>query len=499
MASQIRIFDSNFTDGGETTFLYYNRTRSANDAPHEKQQYFNVNNVIHDNLLGMNSVKDSSGTFTNGNRYYSRTKADLSDFNNSLIEASKTTSGNSFLEYISLVGNESDSEVLVNSVAQTGYPIYYPIPIEFVGFNGISSDHNSYNANYASGFKTVKYYNQTSSSGNYHIVFNDTTYNYSSSDAWRNGQITLSAGSNYIYYLCTSLTLKQNYYVWNQDDSVSFDVVLYVFTNLANSSTGFPWTSTTIRNNGIDVPNYTGWKYKEYTIGSYTLSSGGSCTINASDIANKLNSNSPKLLSNVTVYFGHGKKTTNVSTNSFDFKPDNWGYFINDGIGGLVNFISTIACTTSNYSLSRKGVKFACPDFGTPETGHFCNIPVVIQGTKTQETGSGGSNPVFYSIGFIGLRNVKYNIATSVLSNWINPFPDDAITYYKYLCLEEYNPSEYTGMNAVSSANSYFMINSKQTAYVVNSYSHAYVQSYNAQVTSNFITLSYSYSYSYSY
>ena len=73
MASQIRIFDSNFTDGGETTFLYYNRTRSANDAPHTTK-YFNVNNVIHDNLLGMNSVADSSGTFTNGNRYYSRTK-----------------------------------------------------------------------------------------------------------------------------------------------------------------------------------------------------------------------------------------------------------------------------------------------------------------------------------------------------------------------------------------------------------------------------------------
>ena len=216
MASQIRIFDSNFTDGGETTFLYYNRTRSANDAPHTAK-YFNVNNVIHDNLLGMNSVADSSGTFTNGNRYYSRTKADLSYFNNSLIEASKTTSGDSFLEYISLVGNEQNSNVLVNSVAQTGYPIYYPIPVEFVGFNGISSDHNSYNANYASGFKTVKYYTQTSSYGNYHIVFNGTTYNYSSSDAWRNGQITLSAGSNYIYYLCTSLTLKQNYYVWDQE------------------------------------------------------------------------------------------------------------------------------------------------------------------------------------------------------------------------------------------------------------------------------------------
>ena len=250
MASQIRIFDSNFTDGGETTFLYYNRTRSADDAPHTKQ-YFNINNVIHDNLLGMNSVKDSSGTFTNGNRYYSRTKADLSNFNNSLIEASKTTSGDSFLEYISLVGNEGDSKVLVNSVDQTGYPIYYPIPIEFVGFNGISSDHNSYNANYASGFKTVKYYTNTSSSGNYHIDFNNKTYNYSSSDAWRNGQITLSAGSNYIYYLCTSLTLKQNYYVWDQDDSVSFDVVLYVFTNLANSSNGFPWANKSIRNNGI--------------------------------------------------------------------------------------------------------------------------------------------------------------------------------------------------------------------------------------------------------
>ena len=492
MASQIRIFNSNFTDGGETTFLYYNRTRSANDAPHTAQ-YFNINNVIHNDLLGMNSVADSSGSFTNGNRYYSRTKEDLSNFNNSLIEASKTTSGDSFLEYISLVGNEGDSKVLVNSVDQTGYPIYYPIPIEFVGFNGISSDHNSYNANYASGFKTVKYYTSTSSSGNYHINFNNKTYNYSSSDAWRNGQITLSAGSNYLYYLCTSLTLKQNYYVWNESDSVSFDVVLYVFTNLANTTTGFPWANNSIRNNGIDVPNHTGWKYKEYPIGSYTLSSGGSCTINASDIKNKLISNTPKLLSDVNVYFGHGEK--NTSTNRFDFKPDNWGYFINDGIGGLVNFISTIACTTSNYSLSRKGVNFTCPDFSTPETGHFCNIPVVIQGKKGQENGTSSSNPVFYSIGFIGLKNVKYNISTSVSSNWINPFPNDAITYYKYLCLEEYNPSEYTGMNAVSSANSYFMINNKQTVYVVNSYSHAYVQSYNAQVTSNFITLSYSYTY----
>ena len=492
MASQIRIFDSNFTDGGETTFLYYNRTRSANDAPYTKQ-YFNINNVIHDNLLGMNSVEDSSGTFTNGNRYYSRTKADLSNFNNSLIEASKTTSGDSFLEYISLVGNEGDSEVLVNSVDQTGYPIYYPIPIEFVGFNGISSNHNSYNANYASGFKTVKYYTNTPSSRNYHINFDNKTYNYSSSDAWRNGQITLSAGSNYLYYLCASLTLKQNYYVWNESDSVSFDVVLYVFTNLANTTTGFPWANKSIRNNGIDVPNHTGWKYEEYPIESYTLSSGGSCTIKASDIKNKLNSNTPKLLSDVNVYFGHGEK--NESTNRFDFKPDNWGYFINDGIGGLVNFISTIACTTSNYSLSRKGVNFACPDFRTPETGHFCNIPVVIQGTKRQENGTSSSNPVFYSIGFIGLKNVKYNISTSVSSNWINPFPNDAITYYKYLCLEEYNPSEYTGMNAVSSANSYFMINNKQTVYVVNSYSNAYVQSYNAQVTSNFITLSYSYIY----
>ena len=492
MASQIRIFDSNFTDGGETTLLYYNRTRSAENSPHTTQ-YFNVNNVIHDNLIGMNSIADSSGTFTNGNRYYSRTTEDLSDFNNSLIEASKTTSGDSFLEYISLVGNKQYSKVLVNSVDQTGYPIYYPIPIEFVGFNGISSDHNSYNANYASGFKTVKY--TTPKSGNYRIVFNGTTYNYSSSDAWRNGQITLSAGSNYIYYLCTSLTLKQNYYVWNSNDSVSFDVVLYVFTNLANTTTGFPWANNSIRNNGIDVPNHTGWKYKEYPIGSYTLSSGGSCTINASDITSKLNSNTPNLKSNVNVYFGHGQKNTNVSINSFDFKPYNWGYFINDGIGGLVNFISTIACTTSNYSLSRKGVTFACPNFGTPETDHFCNIPVVIQGTKNQETGSGGSNPVFYSIGFIGLRKVKYNIATSVSSNWINPFPDDAITYYKYLCLEEYNPSEYTGLNAVSSANSYFMINNGQTVCIVNSYSHAYVQSYNAQVTSNFITLSYSYTY----
>lgn len=495
MASQIRIFDSNFTDGGETTFLYYNRTRSANDAPHTTK-YFNVNNVIHDNLIGMNSVADSSGTFTNGNRYYSRTKADLSNFNNSLIEASKTTSGDSFLEYISLVGNEHDSQVIVNSVAQTGYPIYYPIPIEFVGFNGISSDHNSYNANYASGFKTVKYYFQTSSSGeDYHIVFNNRTYNYSSSDAWRNDQIMLSKSSNYIYYLCTSLTLKQNYYVWDQDDSVSFDVVLYVFTNLANSSTGFPWASTSIRNDGLDVPNHTGWKCKEYNIGSYTLSSGGSCTINASTIKSKLNSSPHNLKSNVNVYFGHGEKNTNATFNSFDFKPDNWGYFINDGIGGLVNFISTIACTTSNYSRSRKGVTFACPDFGTPETDHFCNIPVVIQGTKNQENESSSSNPVFYSIGFIGLRNVKYNIATSVSSNWINPFPNDAITYYKYLCLEQYNPSEYTGMNAVSSANSYFMINNGQTVYIVNTYSHAYVQSYNAQVTSNFITLSYSYSY----
>ena len=494
MASQIRIFDSNFTDGGETTFLYYNRTRSANDAPHTAK-YFNVNNVIHDNLIGMNSIADSSGTFTNGNRYYSRTKADLSNFNNSLIEASKTTSGNSFLEYISLVGNEGDSDVLVNSVAQTGYPVYYPIPIEFVGFNGISSDHNSYNANYASGFKTVKYYTNTPSYGNYQIVFNGTTYNYSSHDGWRNGQISLSRGSNYIYYLCTSLTLKQNYYVWDKTDTVSFDVVLYVFTNLANTTTGFPWADKSIRNNGTDVPNHTGWKYKEYPIGSYTLSSNRSCTINASTIKSKINSLSPKLQSNVTVYFGHGEKNTNASTNSFDFKPDNWGYFINDGIGGLSNFISTIACTTSNYSLSRKGVTFACPDFDTPETNHFCNIPVVIQGTKTQETGSGGSNPVFYSIGFIGLRNVKYNISTSVSSNWINPFPNDAITYYKYLSLEEYNPSEYTGMNAVSSANSYFMINNGQTEYIVNSYSHAYVQSYKAQVISNFITLSYSYSY----
>ena len=429
MASQIRIFDSNFTDGGETTFLYYNRTRSANDAPHTKQ-YFNVNNVIHDNLIGMNSIADSSGTFTNGNRYYSRTTEDLSNFNNSLIEASKTTSGDSFLEYISLVGNKTNSKVLVNSVDQTGYPIYYPIPIEFVGFNGISSDHNSYNANYASGFKTVKY---TSSSGNYHIVFNGTTYNYSSPDDWRNGQISLSRGSNYIYYLCTSLTLKQNYYVWNSNDSISFDVVLYVFTNLANSSTGFPWADKSIRNNGTDVPNHTGWKYKEYSIGSYTLSSNRSCTINASEIATKLNNSSPKLKDNVNVYFGHGEKNTNATTNSFDFKPDKWGYFINDDIGGLSNFISTIACTTSNYSLRRKGVTFVCPDFGTPETDHFCNIPVVIQGTKTQETGSGGSNPVFYSIGFIGLRNVKYNISTSESSKWINPFPDDAITYYKYL------------------------------------------------------------------
>ena len=115
--------------------------------------------------------------------------------------------------------------------------------------------------------------------------------------------------------------------------------------------------------------------------------------------------------------------------------------------------------------------------------------------TKRQENGTSSSNPVFYSIGFIGLKNVKYNISTSVSSNWINTFPNDAITYYKYLCLEEYNPSEYTGMNAVSSANSYFMINNKQTVYVVNSYSHAYVQSYNAQVTSNFITLSYSYTF----
>lgn len=492
MASQIRIFDNNFTDGGETTFLYYNRTRSANDAPHSTK-YFNVNNVIHDNLIGMNSVADSSGTFTNGNRYYSRTKEDLSNFNNSLIEASKTTSGDSFLEYISLVGNVADSHVLVNSVDQTGYPIYYPIPIEFVGFNGVSSDHNSYNPNYASGFKTVKYY---SSSGKYYIDFNNRPYNYSNnSDAWQNGQITLSAGSNYIYYLCTSLTLKQNYYVWHESDSVSFDVVLYVFTNLANSSNGFPWDNKSIRNNGIDVPNHTGWKYKEYPIGSYTLSSGGSCTINASDIKNKLISNTPKLLSNVNVYFGHGEKNTNVSINSFNFKPDNWGYFINDGIGGLVNFISTIACTTSNYSLRRKGVTFACPDFGTPETDHFCNIPVVIQGTKRQETGASSLNPVFYSIGFIGLRNVKYNISTSVSSNWINPFPDDAITYYKYLCLEKYDPSEYTGLNAVSSANSYFMINNGQTEYIINSYRHAYVQSYKAQVISNFITLSYSYSY----
>ena len=415
MATQINIFDSGLTNGFSTPFLYYNRTRSADDAPHSNQ-YFNVNNVIHDNLLGMNSIEDSSGTFTNGNRYYSRTKADLSDFNNSLIEASKATSGDSFLYYISLVGNKVDSKIILNSVDQTGYPVYYPIPIEFVGFNGISSDHNSYNANYASGFKSVKYYYEQSSSGNYHIDFNGTTYNYSSSDAWRNSQISLSSNRNYTYYLCKSLTLKQNYYVWDQDDSVSFDVVLYVFTNLANRTTGFPWDSTSIRNNGANVPNSTGWKYKEYNIGSYTLSSSESCIINASDIASKLNSNTPKLLPNVNVYFGHGEKNSNVSTNSFDFKPYNWGYFINGDIGGLVNFISSHVCTTSNSGLYRKGVTFACPNFSATETAHFCNIPVVIQGTKTQETGSGGSNPVFYSIGFIGLRNVKYNIASSVSS-----------------------------------------------------------------------------------
>lgn len=494
MASQIRIFDSNFTDGGETTFLYYNRTRSADDAPHTTK-YFNVNNVIHDNLLGMNSVADSSGSFTNGNRYYSRTTEDLSNFNNSLIEASKTTSGNSFLEYISLVGNEQYSKVLVNSVAQTGYPIYYPIPIEFVGFNGISSDHNNYNANYASGFETVKYYIQTSSYGIYHIDFNNITYNYSSSDAWRNGQITLSAGSNYIYYLCTSLTLKQNYYVWSETDTVSFDVVVYLFNNLGHSTTGFPWRNVNYltRGTSIGTSNY---KYTMYTVGSYTLSLNNECKIDANTIRSKINTGNTMLKSSTIVYFGHGYSDSSKSTNKFSFDPTKWGYFLRNGVDSpLQSFISSNVCTTNNYSLSRKGVTFACPDFGTPETDHFCNIPIIIKGTKTQETGSGGSNPVFYSIGFIGLRNVKYNISTSVSSNWINPFPNDAITYYKYLCLEQYNPSEYTGMNAVSSANSYFMINNGKTEYIVNTYSHAYVQSYKSQVTSNFITLSYSYSY----
>lgn len=492
MASQIRIFDSNFTDGGETTFLYYNRTRSADDAPHTTK-YFNVNNVIHDNLIGMNSVADSSGTFTNGNRYYSRTKADLSNFNNSLIEASKTTSGDSFLWYISLVGNELDSNVLVNSVAQTGYPIYYPIPIEFVGFNGISSDHNSYNANYASGFKTVKY---TSSSGNYSIVFNNRTYNYSSFDAWHNGQITLSAGSNYIYYLCTSLTLKQNYYVWDSSDSVSFDVVVYLFNNLGYSTNGFPWRNASYLTKGTPITN-SNYKYTVHTVGSYTLSLNNECKIDANTIRSKINTGDTMLKSSTIVYFGHGYIDSNKSTNKFSFDPTKWGYFLRNGVDSpLPSFISSNVCTTNNYSLSRKGVTFACPNFGTPETDHFCNIPIIIKGTKTQETGStNDSRPVFYSIGFIGLRNVKYNIATSVSSNWINPFPNDAITYYKYLCLEQYNPSEYTGMNAVSSANSYFMINNGKTVYIVNTYSHAYVQSYNAQVTSNFITLSYSYSY----
>lgn len=492
MASQILIFDNTFTDGGNTSFLYYNGTRSASASPHTTQ-YFNVDNVIHNNLIGMNSIADSSGSFV-GNRYYERSKADLSSFNEVLIGASKTTS-NSHLIYISLVGYESDWNILVNSVPQTEYPVSYPIPIEFVGFMGEDSDSNWYNTNYASGFKSVQYYTETSNYGNYHITYNDNTYNYSSSTAWHNNYISLSSGQRNTYYLCTSLTLKNNYYVWSTDDSISFDIVLYVFTNLANSSTGFPWTSTTIRNQGTVVPNYTTWKYKEYVLESHTLGTGESWIINTSSIVTKLNSSSPGLKSGVNVYFGHGQRDSCATTNKFAFTPAQWGIYINNGTGALTDFISSHVCTTSNIALSRTGMTFSHDHMAAVdrETCHFCNIPVVIQGTKTQETGSGGSNPVFYSIGFIGLKNVIYNIGISSTQHWYNPLPNDAITYYKYLCLEKYNPSEYNGWYSVSSANSYFMVNNNgQHVYAVSSYNHAYIQGPNANFRDAVILTSYS-------
>lgn len=492
MPSQIRLFDNTFTDGGNTSFLYYNGTRSAANSPHTTQ-YFNIDTVIHNNLIGMNSIEDSSGSFV-GNRYFSRTKADLSDFNSLLIAASKTTS-NSHLNYISLVGNETDSNILVNTVAQTAYPVYYPLPIEFVGFMGEDSDSNWYDTNYASGFKPLQYYTETSNYGNYHITFNDNTYHYSTSNAWHNGYMSIPGGTRNTYYLCTSLTVKQNYYVWSSGDSVSFDVVLYVFTNLAHTSTGFPWTSSSIRNQGTVVPNYTSWKYKEYTIASGTLSDGGSFTINASAISSKLNSYSPNLRSGVNVYFGHGQRDSLATVNKFAFTPAQWGYYINNGTGALANFISSQVCTTSRSALMREGITFSHDYIAAVEneTGHFCNIPVVIQGTKTQETGSGGSNPVFYSIGFIGLRNVIYNIGISSTASWYNPLPNDAITYYQYLCLEKYNPSEYNGWYATSSANSYFMINNNgEQVYAVSSYNHAYVQGPNAIFRDAVILTSYS-------
>ena len=495
---QINIFDPTYSDGlGASSYLYYNRTRSADDVPHT-EQYFNIDNIIHNNMLKMTNGPYASGTFTDGNRYYSRTKGDLSYFNNSLIESVKTA--NTMLQYISLVGNESYSNILLNSMAQTEYPVYYPIPVEFVGFNGISSDNNSYNANYASGFKTVKYYTQTSSSGNYHIVFNGTTYNYNSSDDWHNNQISLSANKNYTYYLCTSLSLKQNYYVWSSTDTVSFDVVVYLFNNLGHTTTGFPWKNKLYLNRGTPIITNSNYKYTMYTIGSYTLSLGNECTISTSTIKSKiimLNTN----ITDADVYFGHGYSDSSKSTNKFSFDPTKWGYFLINGVDSpLPKFISSHVCTTNNYGIQRNYRQYACSDIGTNDTNHFCNIPIIIKGTKTYETGStNDSRPVFYSVGFIGLSNVKYNIGISSTQHWSNPLPNDAITYYKYLCLEEYDPNDlslFNGRISTTSANSYFMIGKNK--YIVSSSYNAYIQNKDYNNYCKAVILS-SYSYAYSY
>ena len=497
---QINIFDPTYSDGlGTSSYLYYNRTRSADDVPHT-EQYFNIDNIIHNNMLKMTNGPYASGTFTDGNRYYSRTKGDLSYFNNSLIESVKTA--NTMLQYISLVGNESYSNILLNSIAQTEYPVYYPIPVEFAGFNGISSDNNTYNSGYADGFVPVKYYTNTSSSGKYHIDFNGTRYDYSSPNEWRNGQITLSAGSNYTYYLCTSLSLKQKYYVWSETDTVSFDVVVYLFNNLGHSTTGFPWRNASYLTQGTPITK-SNYKYTMHTVGSYTLSLNNECKINANTIRSKINTGNTLLKSGTTVYFGHGYSDSNKSTNKFSFDPTKWGYFLINGVDSpLPKFISSHVCTTNNYGIKRNYRQYACSNISTNDTNHFCNIPIIIKGTKTQETGStNDSRPVFYSVGFIGLSNVKYNIGISSTQHWSNPLPNDAITYYKYLCLEEYDPNDlslFNGRISTTSTNSYFMINNSQNMYIVNSSYNEYIQNQDYNNYCKAVILS-SYSYAYSY
>ena len=174
-------------------------------------------------------------------------------------------------------------------------------------------------------------------------------------------------------------------------------------------------------------------------------------------------------ISNKIVSALQGYSDYDKSTNKFSFDPTKWGYFLINGVDSpLPKFISSNVCTTNNYGIQRNYRQYACSNMGTNDTNHFCNIPIIIKGTKTQETGStNDSRPVFYSVGFIGLSNVKYNIGISSTQHWSNPLPNDAITYYKYLCLEEYDPNDlslFNGRISTTSTNSYFMINSTKNA-----------------------------------